>query len=464
MAGIGFQLKGLFGRESLSSRIKAVMYASLVTVGPMICCMVGMAAVFLLMTGGETPFLERELYQASTSYAFAFSFMITSPVSLFLTRSLSDRLYNRDYDALLPIFYGGLQATLILAAIPALALLIFSDLTPGLKVALIMLYMSLTIIWIEVIFISAMKAYRQVALAFFIGMFIAVGVIYLLIQLGLATALYMLVAMALGFIVTACMLLWQIERFFRTPTQSPSMGFLRDLRRYPSLLAIGLFTGLGMFEHQIAQWLMNGEWAGGTHTFRVSPMYDVSVYYAILSILPTLVWFVVSVETTFYPKFRMYYDYILGHGTISDIDRSRKEMEQTLISELAKLMGIQLAFSIFSIACGVQFLPYIGFTAQQVDTFNILVMAFYAYVMVSILLLLLLYFDDRRGALTISAAFLALNIICSLLFRAEEFQGLSLFAASFPVLIAALWRLLYRIRTLHYVTFSAQPLVVRNQE
>lgn len=463
MAGIGFQLKRLFDRESLASRIKAVMYASVITVGPMICCMVGMAAVFLLMAGVDTPFLERELYQAGASYAFAFSFMITSPVSLFLTRSLSDRLYNRDYNALLPTFYGGLLATLTLAAIPALILLLFADLSTGIKAALVALYMSLAIIWIEVIFISAMKAYRQVALAFFIGMAVAVGAVYLLIQLGLASAVYMFAAMAFGFFLTACLLLWQIERFFRTPEQSSTAGFMRDLRRYPSLLAIGLFTGLGMFEHQIAQWIMNGEWVGGVYAFRVSPMYDVSVYYAILSILPTLIWFVVSVETTFYPKFRLYYDYILGQGTISDIDRSRKDMEQVLVTELAKLMGIQLAFSIFAVACGVQFLPYIGFTAQQVDTFNILVMAFYAYVMISVVLLLL-YFDDRRGALAVSAVFLSLNIIFSFLLWEEQYQGLSLFAASFPALIAALWRLMHRIRTLHYVTFSAQPLFVRDQE
>ncbi|MNI06394.1 hypothetical protein D3C73_593730 [compost metagenome] len=267
--------------------------------------------------------------------------------------------------------------------------------------------------------------------------------------------------MAFGFIVTASLLLREITKFFRMVAYTKPR-LRQDIRRYPSLLFIGFFMGMGMFQHQISQWIMNGEWVAGT--FRVAPTYDVAVYYAVLSIMPTLIWFVVSVETAFYPKFRMYYDAILGHGTIADIDRGRKEIEQVLFSELAKLMGFQFAFSILFLALGIKFLPFIGFTAHQIDTFNILIMAFYVYVMISIVLLLLLYFDDRVGALWVSASFFVLNIVAALIFSDNGYQGLPLFVASFPTLLVALGRLIYRIRQLHYVTFSAQPLIVRRSE
>ncbi|GIO12905.1 hypothetical protein J19TS2_24600 [Cohnella xylanilytica] len=460
MAGIGFQLKTLFGREGIMHRMKAVAYASLVTVGPMICCMVGMIAIYLLMAFADTPYLERQLFQSGSSYAFAFSFMLTSPISLFTTRSVSDRLYTGQYRSLLPSFYGSLQIALAAAAVPALVFLFLAPLSLGAKVALIVMYMALCVIWMEVVYISAMKAYRNVALAFLIGVSLAVGLVWLLIRGGSHSVAYLFAAMAAGFTVTAGLLLVQIERFFRlTEDTSRVYEFLRDLRRHPSLLGTGLFTGLCMFEHQIAQWIANGQWIGGS--FRVSPLYDVAVYFAVLSVLPTLIWFVVSVETTFYPKYRQYYDLVLTNGTIGEIDKARRELEKVLFSELAKLMGMQLAFSIFAVAAGIKFLPYIGFTSLQIDTYNILVMSFYVYVMTSIILLLLLYFDDRRGALAVSAVFLVLNLVSSVLLSADKYQGLSLFAGSFPSLLAALGRLLYRTKRLHYITFSAQPLVVR---
>jgi polysaccharide biosynthesis protein PelG len=462
MAGIGFQLRTLFNREGIAQRMQAVAYASLVTVGPMICCMAGMIVIYLLMAFGDTPYQNRELFQSGASYAFAFSFMVTSPISLFITRSVSDRLYTGRNRDLLPSFYGSLQLTLSCAAVPALILLIFSPLALGIKIALIVMYMALCVVWIEVVYISAMKAYRSVALAFFIGILLAVGLVWLLIRSGNDSAAWMFTAMAVGFTVTAGMLLVQIERFFRLTEQTDGIyEFLGDLRLHSSLLGTGLFTGLCMFEHQIAQWVVHGQWIGGS--FRVTPMYDVAVYYAVLSVMPTLVWFVVSVETAFYPKYRQYFDLVLTNGTIGDIDQARRDLERVLVSELSKLMGVQFAFSIFAIAAGINFLPYIGFTSLQIDTYNILVMAFYVYVMTSIVLLLLLYFDDRKGALGVSALFLALNVIASALLTAEKYQGLSLFLGSFPTLFAALGRLLYRTQRLHYITFSAQPLVVRQK-
>ncbi len=458
MAGIGFQLKRLFDREGLAGRIQAISYASFVTVGPMLSCMLAVTAIHWLLVQANAPFHPREIFQAGVSYAFAFSFIITSPFAMYVTRSVSDQLYEKRYDALLPSFYSCMQITLAVAFVPALLFALFTPLDLAEKIPLFVLYMELVVIWMEVVYVSAMKAYRKVAVAFAGGMGIAVLGIWILLNWSGQTvsASGLLWGMAGGFFVTACLLLSEIERFFRTEQPAFSFSFRKDARRYQSLLFIGLFTGLSMYEHQFAQWMWNGMWL--EDTFRISPEYDVAVFYAVLSVLPSLIWFVISVETAFYPKFRQYYDFVIEGGTILDIDVARKEMEKVLIGEMAMLMGIQLVFSLIAIAAGIQFLPLIGFTSQMVDTFNILVMAFLVYVMTSIVLLLLLYFDDRKGAFALSALLLAANLVCSWLLRDVQYQGLSLFAASILTLVAALSRLVYRMRSLHYATFSAQPL------
>ncbi|UFJ41050.1 exopolysaccharide Pel transporter PelG [Brevibacillus humidisoli] len=464
MAGIGFQLKRLFEREGLMGQIQAISYASLVTVGPMLSCIIAVAIIHWMLVSDNAPYVSREVFTAGIAYAFAFSFVITSPFSMFLTRLASDLLYEKRYDQLLPTFYRYLRITLLFGCVPALLFVWWTPLSIAEKVSLFVLYMELNLVWIEVVYVSAMKAYRSIAYSFLGGMTLAVALVWIYMEWAGAavSAAGLLTMMAAGFFLIAATLLRAIERFFRTP-ESPALPPLRqDLQRYPSLLGIGLFTGLCMFWHQFAQWIFHGTWLADA--FLVKPEYDVAVFYAVLSVLPTLVWFVVSVETSFYPKFRQYYDAILGKGTILDIDRARQEMHKVLIGELGKLMGIQLVFSLISVACGIRFLPYIGFTAQQVDTFNILVMAFYVYVMTSVVLLLLLYFDDRLGALSLSALFFAANLAASWLLRDEQYQGLPLFVASFPVLAVTLGRLVYRLRRLHYATFSAQPLHNRKRK
>lgn len=462
MAGIGFQLKRLFERDGLLGRSQAIAYASLVTVGPMICCMLAMTAVHWILVAEQSSYYSRVLFQAGMSYAFAASFIVAAPFSMVLTRAVSDHLYAKRYAALLPLFYNCLRTTLAAAAVPGIVFAVFAGVSLEMKATVIMVYMVLTVIWIEVVYISAMKAYRRIAAAFLTGMAAAVTGVFALARWNEAlTAPELVAVLGAGFGLTACMLLVQIDRFFRLPDPAEPSRFTAAIREYPSLAAIGLCTGLCMFGHQFGQWVWNGEWL--EHSFRLAPDYDVAVYFAVLSILPTLVGFVVSVETAFYPKFRSYYDAILGKGTIVDIERAKDEMQRVLMGELAKLMGMQLVYSIVSVACGIRFLPYIGFTASQIDTYNVLVMSYYAYAMVNVLLLLLLYFDDRRGALAVAGLFLAANVTASWILHERQYEGLSLFAASFPVLIVSLGRLIHRLRNIHYVTFSAQPLVVRKR-
>lgn len=196
----------------------------------------------------------------------------------------------------------------------------------------------------------------------------------------------------------------------------------------------------------------------------MAPQYDVAVFCAFLSAVPTLIVFVVSLETSFYPKFRNYYDFILSKGSILDINRARNEMYQVLGQQFTLIMGIQMIFSIISIAIGIRFLPLIGFTSTQVDLFNILVIGYFAYIIYNVLALVLLYFDDRKGVLWLAIAFLAMNTLFTVISLWANDQGFSFFAASFVTLIAALARIVYVLNHINYYTFSAQPLVARKTE
>ncbi|MBW7474745.1 exopolysaccharide Pel transporter PelG [Paenibacillus oenotherae] len=464
MAGIGFELKKLYDKSGLVNKVKAFTYSSLVTIGPMLCCILLVSVVQWLLIDYEVSFVDRELFLACVTYAFMFSYIATNLLNMFVTRAFSDFIYQGYYDALLSTYHGSIKVNFLIGGVPAVIFLLLTDLPLAAKVALFLLYMTLITLWTQTIFVSAMKDYRKVGIAFLVGALLALLlVIGVLEVLEIRTVSAILFAIDIGFGVSAGMLFIQIERFFKTGKSLPSFSFFGYLRKYPSLIAIGGLTALGLYSHQMLQWAGSAGRLVG-NTFWMAPEYDIAVFYAFISAIPTLIMFVVSLETVFYDKFRGYYDAILTRGSITDINEAKKGIYHVIVQQLTLIMGVQFFFSIMAVALGIRFLPFIGFTSAQIDVYNILVMGFFSYIIYSVLSLVLLYFDDRKGVLWLAAAFLVLNVGFSTLSVILGDQGFSFFMASFLTLLLTLWRLIYLLSNLDYFTFSAQPLVAKEYD
>lgn len=195
----------------------------------------------------------------------------------------------------------------------------------------------------------------------------------------------------------------------------------------------------------------------------ISPFYDLPVFYAYLTVVPTLVTFVVSVETSFYDKFRGYYDKILNGGTLQEISRAKWDMQRTLMQEVSFMMEVQLLFTVVSLALGIKLLPMLGFSITQLYTFNILVLGYFVFIMSFIIMLIMLYFDDRRGVLVVSSLFVVLNAGFTYWSMNAEYHGLGIFMAAFVTLLCALARLIMYVRNIDYYTFCAQPITVQKK-
>src|SRR5690606_38779176 len=119
MAGIGFELRKLFHKEGLLNNLRAYAYSSMTTVGPMILCMSLIIILQRLMTKYNGSYMDWELYIATVSYCFIFSIVITSGISLVITRYVSDCLYKKEYRKLMSSYYGVLSIVLPIASLAA---------------------------------------------------------------------------------------------------------------------------------------------------------------------------------------------------------------------------------------------------------------------------------------------------------------------------------------------------------
>lgn len=458
MAGIGFELRKLFREQGLINNIKAYTFSALTTIGPMILCMFLIIALQRMMSIHNGTYLDWELYIATVQYCFIFSILITSGITMVLTRFLSDMIFEKKYDHILSSYYGALMVCLPLGALTAWLFLPRVAASTSYKVATYLFFMELIVIWVQAVFLSALKDYMRIVRSFSIGVVISLLSGWILLsytEINVTTAA--LLAIDIGFFVIAIMSSYHFEQVFSARKSHLYFVFLSYFKKFPSLFFIGSFFYAGIYIHSFVYWFIsqdtlvaNGYW--------VSLFYDLPVFYAFISIIPTLVTFVVSVETAFYEDFRVYYKQVIEGGTYQEMERAKKKMQQTLLREFSFLMEVQLLFTIVSIAIGMQMLPKTGFTMAQMDAFNLLVLGYFMFIMMFVVLHLLLYFDDRKGVLMISTSFIVLNAILTYWTMKAESDGLGMFIASLIALIASIARLMQVLQNIDYYTFCRQPI------
>ncbi|MFB6365402.1 exopolysaccharide Pel transporter PelG [Paenibacillus elgii] len=458
MAGIGFELKKLFRQAGLLHSVKAYAYSSLTTIGPMILCLFMLLFMQRFMSWYDVSFLERELFQATIVYGFIFSTLLTGGLSMILTRFIADKMYMKQYEYLLSSYYGAMAVSLPVGMICAWLFLRGVPAGFGYKAAAYLFFAELIILSFQGVLLSAVKDFKRIVRNYCFGIGVALAGAWLVLKYTpFQDATAALTMLAAGFLVIVLLTGRHLEQTLPAKESRLYFDFLSYLRKYPALFLIGTLFYSGVYIHSFVYWFgPAGERIA--EQFAVSNFFDPPVFYAYLTVTPTLITFVVSVETAFYEKFRDYYSNILNEGTLLDIARAKEEMQRTLTREVSFMMEVQLLFTVLSLALGLKLLPAIGFSMEQLDAYVMLVLGYFLFIVAFIIMLILLYFDDRKGVLVISSLFVFLNVILTSWTMAANYHGIGLFVAAFLTLAAALWRLVHYVGNIEYYTFCAQPL------
>lgn len=460
MAGIGFELRKLYRQQGLVQNIKAYSYSMMTTVGPMILCLILVYAQQMMMRENNSSFLQNELFIATIAYSFVFSVIVTSGLSMLVTRFIADKIYKRKYEQIITAYYGSLIVIVPIGAIIAALFLWGVNEQIGYKIVAYIYFIELIVIWMQNVFLSALKDYKRIFRGFAIAMLLSVMTSYLLFKLtSWDPVVIALLGMNIGFASIIILSSIHFEHVFPRNEQRDYFKFLRTLKTYPEAMITGVFLYSGVYIHNIVYWLFTDNNTKVSDQFLLMPLYDVSVFYAYLSVLPSLIFFVVIIETDFYEKFLNYYKNILEGGTYESIQQAKQRMQKVIVHKTGFLAEIQLLFTTLSIALGILFLPKIGFSMEQLDIFIVLCIAYFFFIMMFLLLHILMYFDDRKGILAISATFVVLNAILTYITMELNMHGMGMFMASFIGLCLTFFRLLYIAENIDYFTFCPQPLM-----
>ena len=353
MAGIGFELRKLFKEEGIVRTVKAFGYSSAMTVGPMLLCIALVLVLKKMMELSGGVRLESELFIATMTYCFIFSIILTSGIAMVLTRFVADKVYEREYGKIITSFYGALLLMLPIAAIVAFAFLSGVSESGVYKLVAYLLFMELVVIWLQTVYMSALKDYARIFRSFVIGFIVAVPIGWLLFTYTDAERVVIAIgASVIGLGIVAALLMVHLEQVFPRGQTKEYFSFLSYLKKYPVIFVTGVFVYSGVFVQNFVYWLRTDAMVVADQ-YRLMPFYDLPVFYAYLSVVPSLIVFVVLVETSFYEKYKIFYTNVVTGGTFERLKRAKESMQSSLIAGVSFLIEVQLLFSLLSIALGL---------------------------------------------------------------------------------------------------------------
>jgi uncharacterized membrane protein len=457
MAGIGFELRRMLRRNTLVSLVQAYAYAGVIGSGPWVFSIVGILLIGIFSASMVVPAFLVTQFQTSVTYLVASSLILTGIVQLAFTRFISDRLFEKRADLVLPNLHGLLLVVLLAAS--ALGTLALFVVLPGLGLVYRLLMLAgftlMCGVWVLTILLSGMKRYKVIVLLF--------GSAYVLV---VVSALWMrpwgLEGLLAGFVLGNLYLLagmwWLVVREFKPTLQIVAFDFVRRDMLYPSMMAVGLLYNLGIWADKFMFWYFPPTSQPIIGVLRASLIYDIPVFLSYLSIIPGMAVFLVRIETDFVEFYDRFYDAVRGGGSLQYIESMRDEMVYSVQQGLGEIAKIQTLAVLVTFVAGPALLDLLGISRLYLPLLHVQVIGAGLQVGLMAILNVFFYLDERRTVLLLCVQFVVLNIVLTggtLAFGAALY-GYGFAVATLATLATGLAMLTRRLNRLEYRTFMLQ--------
>lgn len=453
MAGIGFELRKIYGRKTLVSNIWGSIYATMTAIGPSVLAAILFLALKFLMDRAKIPELESRFFISSFTYIFLISILISSLFSTTLSRYISDCVFRKAEKEICASVFGTLTLGTVLSGILMFLLCMGMYFYSAVPLYFLVLYYCLGVMVTNtyniMIYVSALKQYKEVTFSFFAGLFLA-AVIYMVCT-GVfhwpvvVTAYFSLLC---GYFLVVFLLLFWCVRAFGKPGPK-YFAWLTYFVRYPKLTVSGFCYMLGFYVSTMIYWGCS-DLREQVSIFCTAPIYDLAMFLAIAVNMSALVIFVVKAETAFFEKYVAYLS-ALNQGSYKRIEKERENMNHTIRYQLFFVYEVQLIITVVLICMANVFFPYLNISAQVLNLFMILSMGLYTVFCMYFTVIFLYYFEDQAGACIGPCVFLLVTAVLAVAacIFGRPFYALPLLIGGLCGWILSFWRLRYRLAHLN---------------
>lgn len=457
MAGIAFRLQKLLSGESYTDLVRAYAYSSVIASGPFLT-VIATLGVLRFGATSQLSLSQADFFMACLVYAYGYSMLGVAPFLYVVTRYIADKHFLKQSDVFTPAYFAVIETVFALQGIVAVAFLYGTDLSPAAKFMAFTLYLSLSGIWIAMVFLSAARSYLWIVWAFVIGGGGGAG-----LAMGFGTLWGFdgfLLGVVVGQVTCFTILTLRIFREFGY-VAAHDYGFFLYFRKHFDLCLIGIFYYAGIWADKLFFWYApTGERiASGFYLF---PSYDSPTFLAYLSVVPSMAFFLVQMETSFARYFQAYYRSVRSRASLDEIRRRREAMMADLTRQFQKFVAFQGAITGFVILVIYSFADAFALNTLQMGILRISLLGAFLQMGFMMVVNVMFYFDLQKEVKWLTFIFFAGNLLGT---AATYFIGLPAYGfgyagASFVALLAGFLILDDRLKDLDYLTFMKQPILI----
>jgi uncharacterized membrane protein len=457
MAGIGFELKKILRQESFSGDFGAYLYSALISSGPWLMSIICLAVLGVVHRMGHDH-ISHELFRSTITYSYAFSLIFVGILQHVTTRYLADIYYEKKNNKTLSAFLTGMLMLLISGSMFAGICYFFFQISIIHKILAVCLFLMISLIWFCMIFLSAIKDYANISYAYIWGSLFSI--IFTII-----TGKYMGIEGAIwGYLSgQSIIFFWLLAIALKEfpETNLINTDYLLYFKKFWDLALIGFIFNLAIWIDKFIFWhAMDGRTV--VPYFFTHDLYEAPLFFSYITVIPSLSFFLLKMETTFSDHYWAYYAKVTDRMNYDSILEEKNLMIITLKESIRGLLIIQGLITTICLIYSPELVKLLHLQKIQIPILRISIIGSFLNILLSINIIILFYFDLRGSVLCISIIFLLLNTsfsYLSALYRNIQFYGYGYTYASFISLLLGMYLLDTKLNDLEYITFAKQPVI-----
>lgn len=445
MAGIGFELRKIYGKKTLASNVWGTVYATMTTVGPSIMFASLLLVLKYAMDYANISELESRFFISSFTYVSLVSIVVSAIFNTIVSRYVSDCIFEKRENDICASVFGVMTSGSVVSGFIMLCFCIAMHVKDQIPIEFLLIYYILGVLttaaYNMMTYVSAMKQYTYVTISYFAGLIAGIITYFIcvyLLHIHIVMSAY--IALTTGFFLINFLMIIICVRAFGKPSDK-CFDFLTYIFKHPKLLISGSAYMMGFYITSITYWNLS-DISEQISIFKTSPNYDMAFFLAIIVNMPALVIFVVKAETAFYEKYVAYLS-ALNKGTYRQIEKERENISNTIRHQLFFIYEVQLIVVIVLVCLVNVLFPYINVSSQILNMFMVLSMGLYSAFCMYFTVVFLYYFDDQTGACYGPVIFLVVSLCAALLFSyiGKPYYPLAILLGGISGWIAAFLRL-----------------------
>lgn len=406
MAGIGFELRKYLDDDSFTGTLKAYGFAGLISAGPWVLSILGVMLIGIVALSQKVGGQQVEQFTTSVTWIMGTSLILSGVLQLVFTRFIADRLFEGKDHLINPNLFGALLITTVVSGLLALATVItlFEE-SLAYELLMVANFVTLSNIWILVIFVAGLKKFKVILYSFFFGYTTTVLLSILLMPYGLNGLLSGLLAgHALLFFLMLAVIIPEYP-----VKETVRVDFLKRKQIFPVLIFVGIFYNLGIWIDKLIFWLNPGTSEAVIGPLRASLIYDLPIFLAYLSIIPGMAVFLLRIETDFAEAYDGFFNAVRGNASLQEIETLGNEMILAVREGIFQIIKVQGITVLVLYMLGPKIIAWLGISDKFIHLYYIDLVGVAAQVLMLAVLNVLFYLDRLRDAFWLTFTLLVTN-------------------------------------------------------